>query len=79
MNSFNEDEASRSTNSPDCWKVIHIPEKDHVPPHLQPTVSVLAAEIDPEHAGLNRIAPLENLRHVKRLCRSSVDDGGKTS
>ncbi|KAL3515634.1 hypothetical protein ACH5RR_022536 [Cinchona calisaya] len=62
-------------------KIIYIPEKPPVPPHLQPTVNVHAALIEPKHANtlvrkLNRIAPLENLRHVKRI-RKKCQDGGK--
>ncbi|KZV16931.1 putative inactive tRNA-specific adenosine deaminase-like protein 3 [Dorcoceras hygrometricum] len=71
------------------WKIVHIPDKPPVSPHLQETVSMLAASIEPKcanlvvrHAALppvklNQTAPLENLRHVKRIRRTSLD-GGKT-
>ncbi|KAL3812620.1 hypothetical protein ACJIZ3_013888 [Penstemon smallii] len=65
-----------------CWEIIHIPEKPPQLPHLQTTVNVIAAEIEPKHANtlvrrLNHIAPLENLRHVKRI-RKKYLDGGKS-
>ncbi|KAL2892035.1 tRNA-specific adenosine deaminase TAD3 [Bienertia sinuspersici] len=63
------------------WEIIHIPGKPSYPPTQQPTVSVFASVIDPKLANtlvrkLNNIAPLENLRHVKRVRKSCVD--GKT-
>ncbi|CAA0842601.1 Cytidine/deoxycytidylate deaminase family protein [Striga hermonthica] len=70
-----------SKDSMEYWKIIHIPEKPPVVPHLQATVDVLASVIDPKHANtmvrkLNHIAPLEGLRHVKRI-RKTCLDGGK--
>ncbi|CAI9103838.1 OLC1v1002411C2 [Oldenlandia corymbosa var. corymbosa] len=61
-------------------KIEYIPGKLPVPPHLQPTVSVLAAVIEASHAStlirkLNKIAPLENLRHVKRIRKKRLDGG----
>ncbi|KAI3469576.1 hypothetical protein Pfo_026239 [Paulownia fortunei] len=69
-------------DSSECWKIIHIPEKSQILPHLQTTVDVLASAIEPKHANtlvrkLNHIAPLEGLRHVKRVRRTCVD-GGKS-
>lgn len=61
-------------------KIIHIPEKSSFLPHLQPTVNVLASVIEPKDANtlvrkLNKIAPLENLQHVKRVQKKSIDGG----
>ncbi|VFQ70691.1 unnamed protein product [Cuscuta campestris] len=63
------------------WKIVHIPYKPPVLPHVQPTVDVYAAEIDPKDANilvrkLNQICPMENMRHVKRI-RKKCNDGGK--
>ncbi|KAL0368123.1 UNVERIFIED_CONTAM: tRNA-specific adenosine deaminase TAD3 [Sesamum calycinum] len=68
--------------SSEGWTIIHIPEKPPVLPHLQDTVDVLASAIEPKHANtivrkLNHIAPLEGLRHVKRI-RKTCLDGGKS-
>ncbi|XP_051127714.1 tRNA-specific adenosine deaminase TAD3 isoform X2 [Andrographis paniculata] len=70
-----------ATNSWENWKIIHIPEKPPVPPNLQSTVDVLVSAIEPKFANsvirkLNHIAPLEGLRHVKRI-RKTCLDGGK--
>ncbi|KAJ8554469.1 hypothetical protein K7X08_025147 [Anisodus acutangulus] len=61
-------------------QITHIPEKPSFLPHLQPTVNVLAAVIEPQDANtlvrkLNQIAPLENLRHVKRVRKKCIDGG----
>ncbi|PIN01087.1 hypothetical protein CDL12_26412 [Handroanthus impetiginosus] len=69
-------------DSSECWKIIHIPEKPPVFPHLPSTVGVLASAIEAKHANtivrkLNHIAPLEGLRHVKRI-RKTCPDGGKS-
>lgn len=61
-------------------KIIHIPDKPPVSPHLQPTVNVHAAVIEPKHANtivrnLNQIAPMENFRHVKRVRKRSLEGG----
>ncbi|KAL1543253.1 tRNA-specific adenosine deaminase TAD3-like isoform X1 [Salvia divinorum] len=66
----------------DCWEIIHIPEKPPICPDHQPTVDVLASAIDAKHANtivrkLNHIAPLEGLRHVKRIKKTFLD-GGKS-
>ncbi|KAL0414541.1 UNVERIFIED_CONTAM: tRNA-specific adenosine deaminase TAD3 [Sesamum radiatum] len=71
-----------SVVSSEGWTIIHIPEKPPVLPHLQATVDVLASAIEPKHANtivrkLNHIAPLEGLRHVKRI-RKTCLDGGKS-
>lgn len=62
------------------WEIVHIPEKPPIPPHQQPTVNVYAALIDPKHTNtlvrkLNQIAPLENLRHVKRVRKQHLERG----
>lgn len=62
------------------WKIVHVPDKPLVSPQLQETVSMFAASIEPKCANLvvrklNQIAPLESLRHVKRIRKSSVDGG----
>nr|GMD72803.1 probable inactive tRNA-specific adenosine deaminase-like protein 3 isoform X1 [Ipomoea batatas] len=70
-----------SSNEVECgWKIVHIPDKPPVLPHLQPTVNVYAAEIEPKDANtlvrkLNQICPLENLRHVKRIRKKCIDGG----
>ncbi|EPS71359.1 hypothetical protein M569_03397, partial [Genlisea aurea] len=66
--------------SSDCWRIIHLPEKPPVLPHLQPTVDVLACAVEPQYANtivrsLNHIAPLEGLRHVKRIRKTLLDGG----
>ncbi|KAK3000641.1 hypothetical protein RJ639_022425 [Escallonia herrerae] len=66
--------------SEEHFEIVHIPDKPRIPPHLQPTVDVYASFIDPEHAHtlirkLNQIAPLENLRHVKRVRRNRLEGG----
>lgn len=63
-------------------KIIHIPDKPPISPHLQPTVKVHAAHIQPKHANtlirkLNQIAPLENLLHVKRVRKIKSPGGGE--
>ncbi|KAL2468788.1 Cytidine/deoxycytidylate deaminase family protein [Forsythia ovata] len=70
----------RAASSSNCWKIIHIPDKPPIPPDNQPTTIVHAAAIEPQHANtivrkLNQIAPLENLRHVKRVHKRCLDEG----
>ncbi|WOH12513.1 hypothetical protein DCAR_0832017 [Daucus carota subsp. sativus] len=60
------------------WNIIHIPDKAPVPPNLQPTVNAYASIINPKHANtlirkLNKIFPLEDLRHVKRIRKKCVE------
>ncbi|KAL3648964.1 hypothetical protein CASFOL_005367 [Castilleja foliolosa] len=67
-------------DSTEGLKIIHIPEKPPVLPHLQDTVDVLVSVIDPKHTNtivrkLNHIAPLEGLRHVKRVNKTRLDGG----
>ncbi|KAJ7970297.1 tRNA-specific adenosine deaminase-like protein 3 [Quillaja saponaria] len=64
------------------WQIVHIPDKQPVPPGQQPTVSMFASVIDPKHANtivrrLNQVAPLEGFRHVKRVQKKFLE-GGKT-
>ncbi|XP_020592632.1 probable inactive tRNA-specific adenosine deaminase-like protein 3, partial [Phalaenopsis equestris] len=59
------------------WKIVHVPEKPPSSSELS-TVDVLASVIEPKLANtlvrqLNQICPLENLRHVKRVRRRSVE------
>ncbi|XP_047317623.1 tRNA-specific adenosine deaminase TAD3 [Impatiens glandulifera] len=63
------------------WKIVHIPDKPPISPDQQPTVNIYAAVIDPMHAHtivrkLNKVAPLETLRHVKRVLKQKLE--GKT-
>lgn len=60
--------------------VVHIPDKQPHDLHHQPTESVFASAIDPKHANqivrrLNQIAPLEDLRHVKRIQKKVLEGG----
>lgn len=66
----------------DKWQIIHIPNKPAIPPNQQPTVNVFASMVEPKLANtiirrLNQVAPLENLRHVKRIQKKFLE-GGKT-
>ncbi|WJX54241.1 hypothetical protein P8452_40148 [Trifolium repens] len=59
--------------------IVHIPDEPPHDLHHQPTVSVFASSINSKHANqivrrLNQIAPLEGLRHVKRI-RKKVLEG----
>ncbi|XP_023523263.1 probable inactive tRNA-specific adenosine deaminase-like protein 3 isoform X1 [Cucurbita pepo subsp. pepo] len=61
-------------------QIIYIPDKPPIPPDQQPTVNVFAAVVEPKLINnlvrcLNRIAPLENLRHVKRVQKKHLEDG----
>lgn len=61
------------------WEIVHIPGKPPISPIQQPKVNVYASVIDPKLTNtlirkLNQIAPLENLRHVKRV-RKSCSNG----
>ncbi|KAG9456043.1 hypothetical protein H6P81_000551 [Aristolochia fimbriata] len=61
-------------------KIFHIPEKLSTTNELS-TVEVFATPVEPLHANalirkLNQVAPLENLRHVKRIQKKIVE--GKT-
>ncbi|KAI0513654.1 hypothetical protein KFK09_009684 [Dendrobium nobile] len=59
------------------WQIVHVPDKPPSSPELS-TVDVLASVIEPKLANtlvrkLNQICPLENLRHVKRVQKRSVE------
>ncbi|XP_008782062.1 tRNA-specific adenosine deaminase TAD3 isoform X2 [Phoenix dactylifera] len=59
------------------WEILHIPAKP-TSSFEQSTVDVLASNIEPKLANslvrqLNQVCPLENLRHVKRVRRRSVE------
>ncbi|CAE5963777.1 unnamed protein product [Arabidopsis arenosa] len=67
----------------DAWEIIHIPEKPALSPDHQPTVKVYASVIKPKFANtivrqLCKIAPLEDLRHVKRVKKKILPDRGET-
>ncbi|KAF8062122.1 hypothetical protein N665_1204s0011 [Sinapis alba] len=62
-----------------AWEIIHIPDKPTYPPEHQPTLKVYASVINPKFANtivrqLCKIAPLEDLRHVKRVRRKILPD-----
>ncbi|KAJ4952833.1 hypothetical protein NE237_029665 [Protea cynaroides] len=62
------------------WDIIYIPDNPPRLPNQQPTVDVFASLIEPKIANtlvrrLNQIAPLENLRHVKRIQKNGIDGG----
>ncbi|KAK9272375.1 hypothetical protein L1049_002746 [Liquidambar formosana] len=62
------------------WEIVCTPGKQLVPPTQQSTVDVFASVIEPKLANtlirrLNQIAPLENLCHVKRVRKKSLDGG----
>nr|XP_029144291.1 tRNA-specific adenosine deaminase TAD3 isoform X2 [Arachis hypogaea] len=64
----------------DTCEIVHIPEKEPHDLHNQPTEFVFASAIDPQNANhivrrLNQIAPLENLRHVKRIQKKVLERG----
>ncbi|KAF5741953.1 hypothetical protein HS088_TW10G00961 [Tripterygium wilfordii] len=66
----------------EAWRIVNIPGKPPIPTDQQPTVNVYASMIEPNLANtlirrLNQIAPLENLRHVKRIRKKAVE-GGKS-
>ncbi|XP_010471144.1 PREDICTED: probable inactive tRNA-specific adenosine deaminase-like protein 3 [Camelina sativa] len=70
-------------DSSDKWEIIHIPEKPALSPDHQPTVKVYASLIKPKFANtivrhLCKIAPLEDLRHVKRVKKKILPDRGET-
>ncbi|KAK4771953.1 hypothetical protein SAY86_013728 [Trapa natans] len=64
----------------DRWRIEHIPGKPQVPPDRQPVVDVVASPIEPKLANaivrrLNQVAPLEDLRHVKRVQKKCIEGG----
>ncbi|KAF8079858.1 hypothetical protein N665_0996s0014 [Sinapis alba] len=66
----------------DAWEVIHIPDKPTFLPELQPTLKVYASVIKPKFANtivrqLCKVAPLEDLRHVKRVRKKILPDHGE--
>ncbi|KAK7261153.1 hypothetical protein RIF29_27458 [Crotalaria pallida] len=67
-------------NNCGTWQIEHIPDKQPHDLHHQPTENVFCSVIDPKHANqivrcLNQIAPLENLRHVKRIQKKNLEGG----
>ncbi|CAL5215127.1 unnamed protein product [Lathyrus oleraceus] len=60
--------------------IVHIPDEQPHDLHHQPTVTVFASSINPKHANqivrrLNQIAPLGDLRHVKRIWKKVLEGG----
>ncbi|KAK9110890.1 hypothetical protein Scep_018409 [Stephania cephalantha] len=73
-----------ATETTEGWEILHIPPADLpcFPPSQFPTVDVVASQLDPKLANtlirrLNQIAPLDNLRHLKRV-RKNFGRGGNT-
>lgn len=65
-----------------AWEIIHIPDKPAFSPEHQPTLKVYASVIKPKFANtivrqLCKIAPLEDLRHVKRVRRKILPNNGE--
>ncbi|CAN6932844.1 unnamed protein product [Brassica oleracea] len=65
-----------------AWEIIHIPDKPAFSPEHQPTLKVYASVIKPKCANtivrqLCKIAPLEDLRHAKRVRRKILPDHGE--
>ncbi|XP_042478875.1 tRNA-specific adenosine deaminase TAD3-like [Macadamia integrifolia] len=62
------------------WEIIYVPDTPPCLINQQPTVDVFASLIEPKLANtlvrrLNQIAPLENLRHVKRIRKNCIEGG----
>ncbi|KAI4371824.1 hypothetical protein MLD38_010127 [Melastoma candidum] len=62
------------------WEILHIPGNIRPSPDKQPTVNVITSQIEPAMANslirqLNRISPLENLPHVKRIQKKGIEGG----
>ncbi|KAI4372819.1 hypothetical protein MLD38_011006 [Melastoma candidum] len=62
------------------WEILHIPGNIRPSPDRQPTVNVITSTIEPGMANtlirqLNRISPLENLSHVKRIQKKGIEGG----
>ncbi|XP_050213998.1 tRNA-specific adenosine deaminase TAD3 isoform X2 [Mercurialis annua] len=71
-------------NNADGRKIVCIPDKPPIPPNQQPTVNAFASLIEPKLANalirnLNKIAPLENFRHVKRIQKRNVEGKSQLS
>ncbi|KAL5132083.1 GTPase LSG1-2 [Glycine soja] len=77
-------ESEQEQGMMDQCLIVHILGKQPHDLHHQPTESVFASAINPKHANqivrhLNQIAPLEDLRHVKRIQKKFLEGGGWTS
>lgn len=62
------------------WEILHIPDKPPSSENFLPTVNVFASVIQPKLANtlvrrLSQIAPMENLRHVKRVKKDYLEGG----
>ncbi|MCL7047716.1 hypothetical protein MKW94_025559 [Papaver nudicaule] len=63
------------------WEILHIPDKIPFKPDEQPTVDVFASVIEPKLTNtlvrkLNKVAPMENYRHIKRVWKKKSVEGG---
>ncbi|RRT74079.1 hypothetical protein B296_00006615 [Ensete ventricosum] len=59
------------------WEIVHVPGEPEVSLEVS-TVNVFASKIEPKLANkiarqLNQVCPLENLRHVKRVRKRTVE------
>ncbi|RDX81231.1 putative inactive tRNA-specific adenosine deaminase-like protein 3, partial [Mucuna pruriens] len=77
---FDYGEAEREQGMMNNSIIVHIPDKQPYDLHHQPTECVYASAIDPKHANqivrrLNQLAPLEDLRHVKRIQKKVLEGG----
>ncbi|KOM27547.1 hypothetical protein LR48_Vigan438s000300 [Vigna angularis] len=75
-----EREAEQGQRMMNNCLIVHIPDKLPYDLHHQPTESVFASAINPKHANqivrrLNQIAPLDDLRHVKRIQKKVLEGG----
>ncbi|KAK3438802.1 hypothetical protein EUGRSUZ_C03620 [Eucalyptus grandis] len=70
-----------SSEDDDAWRIVHVPGRPPIPPDQQLTVNVVAAQIQqPKLTNtimrrLSQIAPLEDLRHVKRVKKKCLEGG----
>ncbi|KAF6143932.1 hypothetical protein GIB67_001726 [Kingdonia uniflora] len=60
------------------WEIIHISGRPPTPVDQQHTVGVVASVIEPKHANtlvrrLNKLVPLEDLRHIKRVQKKCIE------
>ncbi|KAI3994729.1 hypothetical protein MKX01_002345 [Papaver californicum] len=63
------------------WEILHIPDKIPFKPDEQPTIDVFASVIEPKLTNtlvrkLNKVAPMENYRHIKRVWKKKSVEGG---
>ncbi|KAI3993237.1 hypothetical protein MKX01_009980 [Papaver californicum] len=63
------------------WEILHIPDKIPFKPYEQPTIDVFTSVIEPKLSNtlvrkLNKVAPMENHRHIKRVWKKKSVEGG---